>query len=684
MLIATDTMLLPIEQPSDGFRLLQCWRSVGVIRALDLEFARFIDRHCGGFTSALQWVACALVSARTAQGHVCLDIKGLQNADTLTLSAVRDDALASAVKQHYETYLGCYSLEQWQQALQSCDAIGASTSETTPLVLAGSASQPLLYLRRYWHYERVIRDALLTRTRPLAIAPLARDLLDSLFHGSSLPLEVDWQKVACALCARSGFSIITGGPGTGKTTTVLRLLALLQGLQIAQGLPPWTIKLAAPTGKAAARLNESIVGDLQRLNLNAPQLNEAQKSAWREAIPSEVSTLHRLLGSRPGSRHFVHDSLNTLPADIVVVDEASMVDVEMMAKLCQALRPSARLILLGDKNQLASVEAGSVLGDLCANAFHAGYTDDTLNYVTQVSGQVIPATYASAGAEATLANAINQSTTMLRHCYRAEGQGILALANWVNEQAVHSQGVSPLHDMFQQYPDLTYVALPHSASSTLHGRDFYHRVVEGYGPYLKKLRELEDCTPDTIDHWVAALFKLHKTFQVLAPVRRGEYGVIALNDAIQRELVSKGLLPASRQPWYLGRPVLVTQNDYSLNLMNGDIGICLRLPGDPRERVAFYQGEDSHGNPRIRWVLPTRLQHVDTVFAMTVHKSQGSEFAHTMLVMPDHANPVLSKELLYTAITRSKTHFTLVVPDEAALVQGLSSKITRQSGLLDA
>lgn len=684
MFIATDTLLVPIKKPSDGDRVLQHWRSVGVIRALDIEFARFIDRHCGGFTSALQWIACALVSERTAQGHVCLDIKSLRNADTLTLSAVGDDTLASIIKKHYDTHLGCYSPEQWQHALQSCTAIGTPTSETTPLVLAGSNGQYLLYLRRYWHYERVIRDALLARTRPLPIAPLARDLLDNLFHGSGLPLELDWQKVACALCARSGFSIITGGPGTGKTTTVLRLLALLQGLQIAQGLPPWTIKLAAPTGKAAARLNESIVGDLQRLNLDAPQLNETQRSAWREAIPSEVSTLHRLLGSRPGSRHFVHDGLNTLPADIVVVDEASMVDVEMMAKLCQALRSSARLILLGDKNQLASVEAGSVLGDLCASAFHAGYTDDTLNYVTQVSGEVIPASYGSADAEATLANAINQSTTMLRHCYRAEGQGILALADWVNAQAVHSQGISPLHDMFHQHPDLTYVAVPDSASAAPHRRDFYHRVVEGYRPYLTKLRELEGCTPDTIDHWVASLFKLHKTFQVLAPVRHTEYGVTALNHAIERELVKKGLLPASRQPWYQGRPVLVTQNDYSLNLMNGDIGICLRLPGDSRDRVAFYQGEDSQGNPRIRWVLPTRLQHVDTVFAMTVHKSQGSEFDHTMLVMPNHANPVLSKELIYTAITRSKTHFTLVVPDEAVLKRALSSKISRQSGLLDA
>lgn len=683
MLIAKNTMPEPIKKPSDGDRVLQYWRSVGVIRALDIEFARFIDRHGGGFTSALQWIACALVSARTAQGHVCLDINGLQNADTLTLSAVSDDTLASSIKQHYQAHLACYPREQWQQALQSCAAIGTPTDEATPLVLAGSDGQYLLYLRRYWRYERIIRDALLARTRPLPIAPLTRELLDNLFHGSGLALEVDWQKVACALCARSGFSIITGGPGTGKTTTVLRLLALLQGLQIAQELPPWTIKLAAPTGKAAARLNESIVGDLQRLNLNAPQLNEAQRSAWREAIPSEVSTLHRLLGSRPGSRHFVHNSLNTLPADIVVVDEASMVDVEMMAKLCQAMRSSARLILLGDKNQLASVEAGSVLGDLCAGASHAGYTDDTLDYVAQVSGEVVPATYASANNEATLPNTINQSTTMLRHCYRAEGQGILALADWVNTQAVHTQGISPLRDMFHQHPDLTYVALPDDASVAIQRRDFYRRVVEGYRPYLTKLRELEDCTPDTIDSWVASLFKLHKTFQVLAPVRHTAYGVTALNQAIERELASEGLLSASRQPWYRGRPVLVTQNDYSLNLMNGDIGICLRLPGESRDRVAFYQGEDSQGNPRIRWVLPKRLQHVDTVFAMTVHKSQGSEFAHTMLVMPNQTNPVLSKELIYTAITRSKTHFTLVVPDESALEHALSSNISRQSGLLN-
>jgi exodeoxyribonuclease V alpha subunit len=701
---------------------LQFWVDKGAIRALDLAFARFIDQQVGGFTSSAQWLACLLVSERTAHGHVCLDLAEVLAGDQVLLSNIRDLDAASRIKRELaEIQAQIPSPALWAEWLRQCPAITTldfndgngvpNISNARPMVLTGSKDKPLLYLHRYWQYEQVVRLGIGQRLQTIPLQPQTLALLDTIFGDGSDLLAPNWQKIACGLSARSGFSIITGGPGTGKTTTVVRLLALLQGLQLSEGLSSLIIRLAAPTGKAAARLNESIAGSVQQLNLHSDSLTPEQMAQWQPSIPTEVSTLHRLLGSLPNTRHFRHNKANPLPADIVVVDEASMVDVEMMAKLMEALRPDARLILLGDKDQLASVEAGSVLGDLCQQAEDGHYSAETCAFITEATGQQVEGRYRFKDDdyqfkknEATdsrqsnsnhpnsnqannsawlspLAQRISQATTMLRYCYRSEGKGLLDFAKWVNLQKVFASGLSGLTYYFEQYPDeLQHIEL----QSNQDERDwklFEQQIITGYKPYLQMLKELPQLSPETLDDWVLTLFEQHKKFQLLSAVRQGDFGVEGLNLKIRQLLAHRQLIASTEQQWYSGRPVLVTQNDYSLKLMNGDIGLCLELPFDNqgirRFRVAF---PDSKGG--VRWILPSRLQSVETVFAMTVHKSQGSEFEHTALILPDKINAVLTKELLYTGITRSKKRFTLITPERGVLEMALKQSINRASGLL--
>ncbi len=693
---------------------LDLWQEAGAIRALDLAFARFIAQQIPkNESSDILLLAVTLVSERTAHGHVCLDIAQAQREPASLLSPISDESLRDIIGRQLRSLLASVSLEDWAEQLASCSAVqdlrqghcedpALAIRGRQPLVLTGTAEQPLLYLRRYWQYEQDVRQGIEHRLTPLPVSENNHALMQIVFGSQPDQLTPNWQKIACGLSARSGFSIITGGPGTGKTTTVVRLLALLQGLELAEGRAPLVIRLAAPTGKAAARLNESIAGSVQQLNLTPDQLSETQRELfadahslgqWQASIPTEVSTLHRLLGSQANTRHFSHNRANPLPADIVVVDEASMVDVEMMAKLMDALRPDARLILLGDKDQLASVEAGSVLGDLCQQAQDGHYSKKSCAYVAQSTNQIIGAEYQAT--EATLrlpklARMISQATTMLRHCYRSEGQGLLDFAAWVNQQGILDYGLAGLQRYFDQFSnELHYLELPFIDEKQRDWRAFDQLVVNGYQPYLQKLQELNSVatqSDEVLEQWVLDLFDQHKKFQLLCALRQGDFGVEGLNLRIRQLLVNRRLITGGEQQWYSGRPVLVTQNDYSLKLMNGDIGICLEMPvsdgdiagsGISPFRVAFPDGKGG-----IRWVLPSRLQGVETVFAMTVHKSQGSEFEHTALIVPDKVNAVLTKELLYTGITRSKKRFTLIAPEAKVLETALKQKISRASGLL--
>ena len=655
-------------------QLLDDWLANGWLRALDRAFAGFLLEQAPE-TSPAVLLAAALVSHQLGHGHVCLDLATTLAEPDFALSlppegeSLIDTPLPSAV-------LAGVTLDSWRAALQASRVVDSQQPEqgSCPLVLIGSR----LYLRRYWQYERQVVEGLRARLQPMPVSDDLPSRLQALFADSQQ--QPDWQLIACALAARGRFSIITGGPGTGKTTTVVRLLALLQTPAVERG-QALRIRLAAPTGKAAARLTESIGKQVRQLPVD---------DAVKDAIPTEVSTLHRLLGSLPDSRHFRHHAGNPLALDVLVVDEASMIDLEMMANVLAALPPQARLVLLGDKDQLASVEAGAVLGDLCRDADAGYYSKQTRDWLEQVSGQSLAAAQLHIGDDSQ--HALAQQTAMLRHSHRfGADSGIGELARAVNRCAadqarelltrghftdIRSQRLSGPSD-----PCFAALALGSDSDTGLPGYAAYLQVLDQQRP-ASSTAALDPLWQD----WARAVLKTFDRFQLLCAVRRGEWGVEAVNQRVAALLQRRGLL-RSEQLWYEGRPVLVTRNDYSLGLMNGDIGIALRIrepaliAGQAETdalRVAFARND---GSGNIRFVLPSRLPEVETVFAMTVHKSQGSEFEHAVLVLPEARNPVLTKELVYTAITRASRQFTLLESRPGVFEAAVQTPVRRISGL---
>jgi len=701
---STDS-LAALDAKGDTPRMLGVldqWVERGWLRSLDAGFARFLWLE-EPQASPLLVFAAALASHQLGRAHVCLDLQATLDDPAFALSLPPDGPPALALVEPPPApaeVLAGVSLARWLAALDQPTLVGTDAGNT-PLVRVGTR----LYLRRYWQYEQDVRAGIERRLAASAQmeaslqAQAARTALDALFppRAANAP-GADWQKLACALAARSAFSIITGGPGTGKTTTVVRLLALLQSIALGRAAQaqrparPLRIRLAAPTGKAAARLNESIAGAVAQLPIDPLP----HGSAVRDAIPTVVTTLHRVLGTRPDSRRFRHDASNPLPVDVLVIDEASMVDLEMMAAVLDALPASARLILLGDKDQLASVEAGAVLGELCERASAGHYTPGTRDWLQAATGERIDAAMIDE-----CGTALDQAVAMLRQSHRFSAQsGIGQLAALVN--AGDAAGVSRIWS--QGHADLALLVCPASddasfkalvidgyggavASAQLFGADGEPaRPRHGYRHYLQTMRKRQpdrDAEPEAFDAWARDVLKAHGEFQLLCALRRGPWGVEGLNKRVVRLLQEEGLI-AARGEWYPGRPVLVTRNDYELGLMNGDIGITLELPGAtpdrPVLRVAFAAGDGAGG---IKWVLPSRLQAVETVLALTVHKSQGSEFTHAALALPDTFSPILTRELVYTGITRARAFLTLAIPEgKPVLGQAVCAKVQRASGLL--
>ena len=607
--------------------------------ALDRAFADFLQAQAPSPDPRHRWLA-ALTSYQMGRGHTCLDLQALQDQPAALLGWTAAQALALPP-----------DLSEAAISMPWCVGEGA------PLVLAQASPSvglpPRLYLRRAYQAEQDVMRAVRARMdQPL------RDSTGSVAHLNALfppdeqqPSHIDWQKVACALAARSSLTLITGGPGTGKTTTVVRLLALLTA-QAREQHPPLRIRLAAPTGKAASRLGESIQSAIARLPLDL-----------RIEPPAAPETLHRLLQFTPDAPL---REVPELACDLVVVDEASMIDLEMMARLLAAVPLTARLILLGDKDQLASVEAGAVMAQLCDGAALGGYTQETADWIHTHTDQDVSEFVTPSGPSAALA----QHTVMLRHSRRfAHDSGI---GQWA--QAVNAGDVSTVKTLLAQCPPasstqdplfppdvdlLSVPRLPHPAVA--------HAVRQGWSRWLEMLRPLRNPHAVCSDDQALQLIDRFADFQVLCALRSGPWGVENLNLCISR------WLGWGTEPWYSGRPVMVTRNDANLKLMNGDVGLC--LPTANGLRVAFVQAG------QIRWVLPSRLDAVETVWAMTVHKSQGSEFAQVLLVLPDSPSPVLTRELIYTGITRAKKRLTLLLASQSVLLQASATRVLRSGGL---
>lgn len=571
---------------------------------MDLQFAHFLAEHARQHTEEVA-LAAALVSRASGGGHVCLDLKAIAGAP------LWEGVHAPA-------------LDAWRAALQASGVL-KQDDRPAPLVLEGER----LYLYRYWRYEVEVAEKLRALAQGPEDAPNEEGLRVALrrwFPSSADSAEPDWQQLAAALAVLKRFAVISGGPGTGKTTTVLRVLAILAELSPR----PLRIALAAPTGKAAARLQESL-----RLGREALQLPPAIAAQ----LPKEAATLHRLLGHLPGRTRFRHRRDHPLALDVLVIDEASMIDLALMAKLLDALPPDARLIMLGDKDQLASVEAGAVMNSLCADA--QGYSFALAQRLESVSGYRPPVVAAM--------SALSDNIAVLRRAYRFEADsGIGALA----QAALAGDAERSLALLGRETTQWR------SSDGAL--QDF----IAAYSPLLQAAQS--GAAPQV-------LMQSTRRFAVLCAHREGPMGARRLNEAIEQGLRRTGLIATSGD-WYPGRLVMMNRNDYGLRLFNGEVGIACK---DETGGLAVYF--PAADGSLIRYAT-ARVAGCETAFAMTVHKAQGSEFESAAFVLPAEASPILSRELFYTAVTRASRRLS-IYGGEAAIRAALARRVERDSAL---
>ncbi|MGD8971577.1 MAG: exodeoxyribonuclease V subunit alpha, partial [Desulfobacterales bacterium] len=608
----------------------------GQLVEIDLHFAEFLDRLGDHLVPNLA-LAAALVSRAAAAGHVCLDLKTLDRVELLEAREGRPAVI-------------CPAAEDWLAGLRTSPVVGFP-GERRPLILDSFGR---LYLYRYWSYEQELIDAINRRTGgdPLAEVrnPAAlRKTLARLFPDDGLSDGIDWQKIAALAVLLKKFCVITGGPGTGKTHTVAKILALL----VEQGNgAPIDIMLAAPTGKAAAKLGESLKSVRDSL---------ACSPAVRARLPIEARTIHRMLQPVVGTSGFRYHAANRLPADVVIVDEASMIDLALLSKLVVALDDRARLVLIGDKDQLASVEAGAVLGDICDRGRPHRYSQSFCRTAESATGISL----SSCNGKDEEKGGLRDSIVNLVRSYRFEEKsGIGALSRAVNR----GNGDAVLDLLKTGHVDGIHWR-PVASPSELY-RQLPEPILEGYRDSF------------AVDEPRRAL-KHFDRFRVLCVVNRGFYGVAAINRLAEQVLRRSHLIARESGRtgrWYAGRPVLVTANDYRLGLFNGDIGLTVATAdaGEERLVVCFADAADD-----MRCIPTYRLPTLETVFAMTVHKSQGSEFDQVHLVLPDTDVPVLTRELIYTAVTRARSRIT-IWGKERILAAGISRRIVRRSGLRDA
>lgn len=581
------------------------------IRDIDNVFADFLCDIEGGENKILRKAATYL-SAYLGEGNICIELTDIYGDDEVDSASV---------------------------ALRLTKSVGLP-GDYLPLVLDENNR---LYLHRYWKYETNLAGALIQMAGnlPIVDVPLLRDGLKRLFPASKE--NIDWQKIAAAAAVRSRFCVISGGPGTGKTTTVVKIIALL--LEQAKG-NKMRIALAAPTGKAAARLKGSIFKAGKQLSDLTPVAAD---------IPSEVSTIQALLGVIPDSCRFRYNADNPLPFEAVVIDEASMISLALMTRLVEALAEGTRLILLGDRDQLASVEAGAVFGDICNTGQNFAFSNKFQSFIVETA-EIEVADNSNGDTLPFLAD----SVVVLRHNYRfAENSGIGLVSMAINSSNIDSVFDNMKHGV------VSGITLSATPTNNLLYDKLSDKVVSGFSGYL------QEQTPDKV-------LNAFEQFRVLCVLRQGLYGVDGINSLIERSLGDAGIIKPDNE-WYHGRPVMILTNNYSLKLFNGDIGIALN---DSESEIGLSVYFPSL-NGQIRKYSPYRLPVHETVFAMTVHKSQGSEFEKVVLIMPPFQNQILTREILYTGITRARSSVELWCNDDIFL-STCDRTIKRHSGLRQA
>jgi len=604
----------------------------GIFSEIDIHFAGFILRFSVDQDPDI-FLAAALVSRATANGDICLNLDSMSETVLLAEQAGCDPIL-------------CPPAMKWRRKLKAHTAVDEPGGRC-PLILD---YHNRLYLYRYWEYEKKLSSSIRDRAAG-ALADFnpgkVKACLDRLFP--VIDEDVDWQKVAAVIALLKRFSVITGGPGSGKTYAIAGILALILECT---GRNKLNICLTAPTGKAAARLSEAIKQAKEHLNCDDDIKN---------AIPDEVYTIHRLLKPIAGTPYFRQNIDNPLPADFVVIDEASMVDLALMSKLMQAVAPDARLLLVGDKDQLASVEAGSILGDICDRQVIHGFSKDFLKKIEELTGTKLRDSVQLSKAGSGLQDCV----TILQKSYRFSARsGIGGLSRAVN----HGDAETSLA-LLKNHSETSMTWYEVHSNGSL-SRQFARIIIDGYRKYL------------TIKDPVLAMREFSR-FKILCALKIGPFGVTTINNLAEQVLSREDLIRRDRagtNPWYKGRPVLITRNDYNLGLFNGDIGITLPDPNTSGHELYVYFPGTSGDFKRFS---PHRLSEHETVYAMTVHKSQGSEFDHIILILPDKDYPLLTRELIYTGLTRARQKVS-IWGTESVFKTAIVRKIERTSGLRDA
>ena len=561
-----------------------------------------------------------LLSKKMSEGHICIDLDEVDDADLDNLYFL------PKVKPKYGDLV-------------------SDGSKKEPFILYNNR----LYLQRYFNYESIIADSILQFIKNEADQQEATEkhlreasvFIKNLFATpvpANVETQTNWQLVAAISAFLNQFTIITGGPGTGKTTTVAKILAILYSQN-----PKLKVALAAPTGKAAARMGESLKNATQNAQMN---LSDEIKNGFETIVPS---TIHRLLGYQPRSIYFKHDESNPLNYDVVIIDESSMIDVALFAKLFLALGPQTKVILLGDKDQLASVEAGSLFGDLCQaqeklNIFPAERMA-FINLFIENKSEQLPEIFVAGSAHPLAGHVIE-----LQKSHRfSDEKGIGKFS-----KAIIQNKAEVIKEFFKNADEQVEIDPAYSEK-------IFNELIAGYRDFIEE----KDITE--------SLKKLNN-LRVLCVVREGEQGLYTINKKIEQYLIKQNLIRITGD-FYQNRPVMITSNNYELNLFNGDIGI-VREDQNKELKVWF----EDKGIPVP--FSPSQIPNAETVFAMTIHKSQGSEFEKVLVVLPDMENiPLLTRELLYTAVTRAKNK-ALVQGKETVILKAADSFVKRGSGII--
>jgi exodeoxyribonuclease V alpha subunit len=535
-------------------------------------------------------MTAAFLTEAVFQGHVCINLAQRKQALFQTLSSLIPS-----------------SLDDWRTCLEQSNVVGKE-GDYCPLILT---QDDTVYLYQFWQKEQRVADAIKQFNE--TESTLDTELLRADMQAWSSTIEgIDWQKIAVLAALRYPFTVISGGPGTGKTTIVLKLLALLY-----KQYPTWRVALAAPTGKAAARL-QSVVS---------------------EQVPYEVQakTLHRLLGISPNNEqgHYGHNQAK-LPYDVIIIDESSMIDISLMAKLLVAISPSTKLVLVGDSHQLASVESGAVLANLCDKGM--AFDSEFIELVKLVTGFDVSEYHS-------LQPLPSYHVVQLQHSYRFDSHSVigqLALAVNTGQADEVIQCLSSNDGVWEQEQG---------------------DCISGYQAYFDAIETFKD--PQTC----LALFE---QYRVLCATKQGTASVAMVNRTIQTHLTLQGW--RATHDFYHGRPILITQNDYRQQIFNGDTGLILK---DGTGALSAYFMVDN----QLKNIALSRLPAHETAFAITIHKSQGSEFDHVSILLPDEPSPMLNRELLYTAITRAKSKIH-VLASEDMIRHAVNAQFVRETGLV--